>query len=321
MNGISVYDIIILAVLALLTIRGGIRGAAMQLASLASLILSWIVAVQFSRLLAPKIGLEEPWNRVVAMLVLFVGTYLAVWIAFRFVSGMISAVKLKEFDRQMGALIGFTKGVIVCMIITFFAVSMDWSRAAVYESKSGYYLTQAVEKAKAVIPEDIATHIKEKLKKYHLDADDFPEEEDRPVEQGGAGINLFGIQTTPEQIQGAAKVGSLIGEVKDFLSGNGQTQGEGSTANTASRSTTSTFSSSSSTPANGQNTLASGRTEQQPLISEQNSTWSPSTANTDQGRGVSPYRSPEEPTETTATRPRSPWNSKLWSKAFQEGEE
>ncbi len=44
------------------------------------------------------------------MLVLYILTSLAIWLLFRMVSGIIDRVKLKEFDRQMGALFGLAKG-------------------------------------------------------------------------------------------------------------------------------------------------------------------------------------------------------------------
>ena len=40
--------------------------------------------------------------------------------------GAIDRVKLNEFDRQMGALVGFAKGVLLCIAITFFAVT-SWA--------------------------------------------------------------------------------------------------------------------------------------------------------------------------------------------------
>lgn len=312
MNGISIYDIIVLAVLALLTIRGGIKGVTMQLVSLASLILSWISAVQFSRLLAPNIGLEEPWNRVAAMLIMFLGTYIAIWIAFRFVSGMISGVKLKEFDRQMGALIGFLKGVAVCMIITFFAVSMEWSRASVYESKSGYYLSQAIDKAKAVVPEDIVAHIKEKLKKYHLDADDFPEDEDMLTEQGNA--DLFGIKKATEQVQEAGRIGSLISDVKNLFSENGNETQQGSPTVTNNRSTASTV---QNTPVSANLGQTGSKEENSPGLTFTR----PESASARSTGSVVPYESREGTTDSSTTRERTSWNPKLWSKAFQETKE
>ena len=46
------------------------------------------------------------------MLVLYIVTSLAIWFLFRMVSGIVNRVKLREFDRQMGALFGLAKGVL-----------------------------------------------------------------------------------------------------------------------------------------------------------------------------------------------------------------
>ena len=48
------------------------------------------------------------------MFVLYLLTSLAIWIVFRFISSVIERVKLKEFDRQMGALFGLAKGHSCC---------------------------------------------------------------------------------------------------------------------------------------------------------------------------------------------------------------
>ena len=103
---IQPYDILMLAVLIGAILFGAWKGLAWQLASLASLILSGFVAVHFSTPLAPYFSAQEPWNRFIAMFVLYMLTSLAIWIAFRFIKGIIERVKLKEFDRQMGALVG-----------------------------------------------------------------------------------------------------------------------------------------------------------------------------------------------------------------------
>jgi len=166
MNGISFFDILVIVILCVFTIRGGLRGMMSQVVSLLSIGIAWFVAARQSALVAPHISVQEPWNRVAAMLLLFVGTWLGVWVLYRFVASAFKTMKLKDFDRQMGALLGFVKGLLLCLLITFFAVSMNWSRDAVYQSKSGYYLTHILNQTQAVIPNDIWANIQEKLQKY-----------------------------------------------------------------------------------------------------------------------------------------------------------
>ena len=157
------YDLLMLVILVLATMFGAWRGMAWQIASLASLVVCYVVSLLFSGYLAPYISSSEPWNRFLAILILFLVTSLAIWIIFRMVAGAIDRVKLKEFDRQMGALFGLFKGIVFCLLITFFAVTLsEGSRQAVLNSHSGKFTARALQKAGPVMPEEV----REKLGKY-----------------------------------------------------------------------------------------------------------------------------------------------------------
>lgn len=160
------YDILMLIVLVGAAAFGAWKGMAWQLASIASVLLSAIVALRFSGLLAPSLSAEEPWNQFLAMGILFAGTSLGVWIAFRFVAKVIDRVKLKEFDRQMGALFGAAKGVLYCLILTFFAVTLsEGTRQRVLDSRSGYYAAVLVQKGTPLMPEKVRTALGEYIQK------------------------------------------------------------------------------------------------------------------------------------------------------------
>ena len=150
------YDLLMLVILVLAAVFGAWRGMAWQIASLASLVVSYVVAMRFSGTLAPYISSSEPWNRFLAILILFLVTSLAIWIIFRMVAGAIDRVKLKEFDRQMGALFGVAKGVLFCLVITFFAVTLaEGSRQAVLNSHSGKFTAKVLQKATPVMPQEV----------------------------------------------------------------------------------------------------------------------------------------------------------------------
>jgi len=106
----ELYDICMLVVLVGTTVFGAWKGMAWQVASSASLVASYAVALRFSAQLAPRFGEQAPLNRFIAMFVLFAGTSLVIWLLFRVVAGFLNRMRLKEFDRQMGALFGAAKG-------------------------------------------------------------------------------------------------------------------------------------------------------------------------------------------------------------------
>jgi membrane protein required for colicin V production len=151
------YDLLMLLVLGCATMFGFWKGMAWQLASLASLVVSYIAALNFSERLAPTFGETAPWNRFVAMLVIYMVTSFMIWTAFRLISGVIDKVKLEAFDKQLGALIGFAKGVLLCVAVTFFAVTLlpPAQGEMIVGSQSGKYIAQFLTKADAVMPPEI----------------------------------------------------------------------------------------------------------------------------------------------------------------------
>lgn len=152
----QIYDIAMLVVFLGTTIFGAWKGMAWQLASLSSIFFSFAVALRFSPQLAPHVGAQEPWNRFVAMLILYLGTSLAIWLIFRLVAGVIDNIKLKDFDRQVGALFGAAKGVVLCVAITFFAVTLsEDARELALHSRSGHYISVLIDRAGPVMPEEV----------------------------------------------------------------------------------------------------------------------------------------------------------------------
>ena len=77
------YDVIMLMVLGGATLLGAMRGMAWQVASLASMIVSSIVAVRYSRPAgAAHRRQSESTGRLLAMLILYLLTSLAIWMHF-----------------------------------------------------------------------------------------------------------------------------------------------------------------------------------------------------------------------------------------------
>ena len=173
------YDIVMMVVLVGAMLFGAWKGMAWQVAALASVFVSGAVAVHSSPLLAPYFSAQAPWNRFLAMLVLYVVTAGAIWILFRLVAGFINRLQLKEFDRQLGVLIGLVKGVLYCVIITFFVVTLsETARQTVLASRSGDLIARGIRNAYPIIPEDVRTwlgkYIDELDQKLHPSPGEMP---------------------------------------------------------------------------------------------------------------------------------------------------
>ena len=153
----EIYDIVMIVVLVGATIFGAVKGFAWQLASIASIVISYTVAYKYREPFSQSIQAEPPWNQFLAMLILFIGTSLVIWVAFRMVSGTIDRLRLREFDRQVGALFGLAKGALYCILITLFSVTLmgDQIREKIVQSKSGRYIANVLHRSEAVIPVEI----------------------------------------------------------------------------------------------------------------------------------------------------------------------
>jgi membrane protein required for colicin V production len=210
------YDVVMLVILAVATFFGLWKGLAWQVASVASFVLSYVVAVQASSWLAPLLPWPAPWNSLAAMLILFVATSAAVWLVFRLVAGLIDKIQLKAFDRQLGALVGLFQGVLICLVVTFFGVTLSEAlRQEVLRARSGYYIALLLDRIKPVLPPEVrdlvgqyieeldrklqqppAPQHQENLQQEHLQK----EQERLPAPAGTLAPPSHGLQQPPENL-------------------------------------------------------------------------------------------------------------------------
>lgn len=159
------YDVVMLVILGGAVFFGFWKGLAWQIASLAAIVLSYIVSVNFREPVSQFIQAAEPWNRIGAMLILFLGTSLIIWTIYARVKSRIKKMELGGFDRQAGALLGAVKGGLLCMVVTMFAVSLMGDKAsnAIQASKFGPYVEDAIIHAPSIVPGEIASVIQKRV--------------------------------------------------------------------------------------------------------------------------------------------------------------
>ena len=187
----AIYDIFMLIVLVATTLWGVWKGMAWQVAALASVLVSAAVAVHCSPAVAPWIpwvSAQEPWNRYLAMLVLYLVTAAAIWIVFHQVSNIIDRVQLKDFDRQLGAVFGLAKGILYCVVITFFAVTLsEPARQKVLQSHSGDLIARGIRNANPGLPADVRTYLGKYIDEFDAKLHAPPTGEPQPQNAAAAG--------------------------------------------------------------------------------------------------------------------------------------
>ena len=75
-NVVEIYDIVMLVIILGAALFGAVKGFAWQLASIVSIVASYVVAYRFREPFSQSIQADPPWNRFLAMLILFIGTSL-----------------------------------------------------------------------------------------------------------------------------------------------------------------------------------------------------------------------------------------------------
>jgi len=161
------YDLVMLGILASAAVLGYFKGILWQLAWIAGIAASGFVALRFGGPLAPFFGSQGPWNRLLAMLALYVATSLAVWLVFSAVSGLVRTVQLSAFDHQLGLLLGLAKGALLCIVITFFTVTLAPAyRDQIVSSKSGRLVAELIVRADQYLPPDVVETVRPFVQRF-----------------------------------------------------------------------------------------------------------------------------------------------------------
>jgi len=161
------YDLVMLGILAAAAVLGYFKGILWQIAWIAGIGASATVALRFGGPVAPIFGSQAPWNRLVAMLALYVATSLAVWLVFSAVSGLVKTVHLSTFDHQLGLLLGLAKGMLLCVVVTFFAVTLaPGYRNQIVGSKSGRLVAELIVRADQILPPDVVETVKPFVERF-----------------------------------------------------------------------------------------------------------------------------------------------------------
>lgn len=171
MNAFTTFDWFLIVVVALSTLAAFFRGFIKVLFSLGGLVLGVLAASWYYGLLAVRLTLLPtlPARQVTAFVLILV----AVMVAFTVLAGLLrkaaSAVGLGFFDRLLGALFGFARGVLlgVACMMAFAAFSPNWG--PLKNSQLAPYFLGGVHAVSFIVPAQLqqqvaagATHLLQK---------------------------------------------------------------------------------------------------------------------------------------------------------------
>lgn len=152
---LTIYDAAMAGVVVAGMVWGAWKGVTWQLASLASLILGYMVSYQLSPQLAPHFPGSPVVSRALAMIAVYAavsgGVFLVAW-AFR---AILKRMKFEAFDRHLGMLLGGMEGAFLGMVVTFFVVSLAPStRDPIFSSPSGKLVGGLMNAVGPVLPSE-----------------------------------------------------------------------------------------------------------------------------------------------------------------------
>jgi len=150
------YDALLLLILLYNTWRGAARGVTWQLAGIAAILLCFLFAAPLSISVAPMISLDPPLNRYVAMLAIYLAFSLGSFAVARMIRSVLESMRFQEYDRHLGGVMGFLKGATLCLVLTFFVVTLsETARATVLRSPGGRLAGYLLYKSSGVLPQEL----------------------------------------------------------------------------------------------------------------------------------------------------------------------
>lgn len=152
LDGLTVYDGVMGLIVFFTTVHGFWKGAAWQIAPIMSLVLGYMVAMPMSVTMAQYFG-DPPQNRLFALVSIYIGVALVVYLLVRSFRAGIEKAKLTEFDRHIGALLGLVKGVLVTLAITvILLISSPMSRELILKSETSTIAAKIINAVYPILP-------------------------------------------------------------------------------------------------------------------------------------------------------------------------
>jgi membrane protein required for colicin V production len=152
----TMYDAAMAIVVVVGMVRGAWLGITWQLASIASLILGYVVSHQASAQFAPYFPGEPEVARSLAMATIYVVVSASVFGLARLIRGVLHKLKFEAYDRHLGMLLGGSEAACLGMVVTMFVVSLaPATRQPIFSSPTGRLVGTVMNNLGPVLPDEV----------------------------------------------------------------------------------------------------------------------------------------------------------------------
>jgi membrane protein required for colicin V production len=121
---ISIVDIVIVGIIALIAIRGALRGFVKEVLSMAALVIGLLFAIFFFRRAAVVVNEQympgmKTLSEIISFVVLFLVAFAAVKLVEVILRDIIKKIQLTGVDRLLGFFYGLAEGIVIVYLLLF----------------------------------------------------------------------------------------------------------------------------------------------------------------------------------------------------------
>jgi uncharacterized membrane protein required for colicin V production len=186
----TIYDGAMVGLVISGMIWGAIRGITWQLASMASLMLGYLVAFPLSGQLASHFPGDPVVARSLALLTSYAAISAGVFVAAWLVRETLRQWRFEAYDRHLGMILGTLEGAILGLVITVFVVSLaPQTRTPILTSSSGQVVCRVLETIEPVLPGEIRAELSPFWKLTQIDPSSGQAPARPPVMNGTSEVN------------------------------------------------------------------------------------------------------------------------------------
>jgi membrane protein required for colicin V production len=157
-----------------------------------------------SQAIAPYITVKPPLNRWLAMFGLYIFFSFLSFAAARSLKKWIDKAQFEEYDRHLGSIFGFVKGLVFVLVMTFFGFTlsqqMPEARFAIFHSQTGKIAAVIMDRLHPVMPKELHDVLEpyiHSLDRPGLDLQHAHDEDDHDKGHSHSGNDLEPIEAPP----------------------------------------------------------------------------------------------------------------------------